>query len=425
MLSLSITVHLNIAFLSTALRLHEPPLIDNELLTNFQRETHAVSGTFQRPCVLETFARAHDALERWSKYIMYNVPPSFYRYSPINVSGDLIYGVTMLTRWARIMCPIVKMSIRCMPAPMLRAHPGITDPPPRPGGAVAGEPELPFGMQMMSLGVISGGNGDERSAVSTLNSGMASGRGRSSHSNQASSRQQVMEQAIPAIVQEIKRCLASRPELKLDVGGILSTIAGKFKATAEELRAACQHEDEPEPSVWDLSYRKVIITKMKLEKWIAVVSQDKCRPGLPLASDHEGGAAETDKNAAAAASCISPPPPRPVRDVNRREVQLSEAPANADPSQLGGPSPFLGSSSPPSVWEPVPDAGSYNTASVGAEYAVASRGSEASTASDPDCCPPIFQSWQYPNPNSAWSADAWAGVDPALWAEGNMDWTQC
>jgi len=79
---------------------------------------------------------------------------------------------------------------------------------------------------------------------------------------------------IPAAVTALREQLRSQPDLLLDIPGILMAIGEQFQKANEELMAGSDAEVSMVrgTSIWDLSAKKLMITRVKLERWAEIIA---------------------------------------------------------------------------------------------------------------------------------------------------------
>ncbi len=193
--------------------LYEPPVIDANLLSRLAGTL--TSLTPNRPSALDIFYRSHAALRAWFEHWL-SIPVHIYRWLPMPLCTQLIYGVTMLGRWARLVGPL-KPSGPNGPTTIIDPS---TDPSQLVGDlAAASTPTVPI---------------------------------RDSPD-------------VPAAIAALREQLRSQPQLALDISAVLGAIGAQFKAAD----AMCA---DGGANIWDLCARKVLITRAKLEKWAEVVA---------------------------------------------------------------------------------------------------------------------------------------------------------
>lgn len=194
-------------FDTALLRLYEPPLIFQNSLDTLPTSLDMLS--LSNLSQMDICARSSSALKAWFEHWL-EVPVREYFYLPLAASGQLIYGTTMLSRWAK-MCAVKPL------------------PPPPPATALEIEEQkqrLCLSSQVGNAMVPAGGS-------STLSA--------------------------------FQERVRSEPELQIDALGILEVMATRFKAVKLKDNAppgGVMHQD-----VWELAAKKIEFTRRKLERW--------------------------------------------------------------------------------------------------------------------------------------------------------------
>ncbi|EGO51949.1 hypothetical protein NEUTE1DRAFT_125546 [Neurospora tetrasperma FGSC 2508] len=88
---------------SAKMRLCEPPIIDASLLAKFYKDLTALDDN--TPSALDVFYRVSSGVREWFDH-WFTVPVSAYFYLPVSIICQIVYAVTMLARWSKIVSPI-------------------------------------------------------------------------------------------------------------------------------------------------------------------------------------------------------------------------------------------------------------------------------------------------------------------------------
>ncbi|KAJ2902847.1 hypothetical protein MKZ38_000041 [Zalerion maritima] len=218
------------SLVAAQLHLYEPPLLTAKLLQKLSAPV-SVSGVVQGGGLgsLDVLYHANAALKRWFDTFL-GMPVSGCLTLPLSLSAQLIYAITMLSRWAKLTAPWLA---------------GRTGPDAESGAAGAGQ----------------------NSKGETLNL-----------SDVNFSAAQV--QGIPPTIAALNAHLASTPGLALDVTAVLGAMANRFEAVIADLDQSspnqtsmvdggaegCSGPGAPITSIWELGVRKIRITRAKLER---------------------------------------------------------------------------------------------------------------------------------------------------------------
>ncbi|KAM0269854.1 hypothetical protein ACHAQH_009620 [Verticillium albo-atrum] len=217
------------------IRLNEPPILDAALLTAISTSLASDSQMPGVPTHLDAFYHSSSALRIWYQDWL-SVPVSSYYSLPLSVHIDLIYTVTTLGRWAKLVTPSV-------------AQPVTTVPPPDPSGSwnnptkedVSSRP--PMGGQLM--------------------------------------------QAVMAL----KTQLAAQPGLGLNAIGILGTLSDRLEQASDLLKAGGTEPQAWERNVWGRNAIKMKIAQLKLEQFAALTIEenmtDESSDEMDLQEDNE------------------------------------------------------------------------------------------------------------------------------------------
>lgn len=271
--------------------------------------------------------RAHSALQGFFES-WFDIPTSIYPAMPIYVMMQVVYGITMLARWAKILGPGHSPRRRDAPPDILTSQPMVWDPsamrPPVPEkkagtvtgmGTTAAPAPPPFERPSDSTA---------RAAISPKGNGLttttttppyppadaantAAALPLTGYMNPppqiitnpsqipASQFRESADPGIPGAVARLKAGLqAQQPGLNLDIVGILATLARRCEDVHEELTrtsgagggdgGGAWHND-----VWYFCAKKVLVARAKLERWAEIIASG----GLGGEGEEREGNAQT------------------------------------------------------------------------------------------------------------------------------------
>lgn len=234
---------------SAALRLHQPPSIDSDLINSLSKSLSSFDGPGSP---LDGFYQSHSALVTWFNTWL-SIPVANYYCQTTATCSLIIYGVSMLGRWAKLVTPAA-LSTGHAPIPFPddpsydeRRHTDSMSPTDHPSA---------------SSGV---------SAAETANASQSSldkePCGYSDHNAQTKA-----DPGLPTAVAELQARLKKQPGLNIDIVAILSTIQQRFQQVAVSLQRSSLDRETKHPNVWALSAIKLLITRAKLERWAELVA---------------------------------------------------------------------------------------------------------------------------------------------------------
>ncbi|KAH7156415.1 hypothetical protein EDB81DRAFT_646898 [Dactylonectria macrodidyma] len=236
------------AFLNTAtLRLYEPPVLDTPRIISMSESL--TSPTLGAASALDIFYQSRNALNEFFDNWL-SIPVSEYYRQTTPIAAQLVYGLTMLGRWAKFTVPIT-LNQPAMPMP--------TDT----------SADNPHTVMMKA---------DSEYAAS-LHSGKPTPSG-SSPSVQGKDSQEVgqivlregTDPRLPAAVAALRSQIQTQPGLSLDVSGILSGICSRFEEANSTFQVGPTEPGALDHTLWTMSAVKVRITRAKLERWAEIVA---------------------------------------------------------------------------------------------------------------------------------------------------------
>ncbi|KAH7219297.1 hypothetical protein DER44DRAFT_805235 [Fusarium oxysporum] len=211
--------------------------IRNELPPELQNDRAASA--------LDIFYQSRNALKKFfDDWLMVPIPEFYNQTTP--VVAQLVYGMTMLGRWAKYTAPI----------PLTKA----TTPMPQDTSARDPHDEIYKADSAYSASV--------SPSVATP-SAMT---GRDSHETSPISLREGTDPKLPAAVAALRSQIQTQPGLSLDVTGILSAICARFEEANASFQMASTEPGSSDHNLWSMSAIKVKITRAKLERWAEIVA---------------------------------------------------------------------------------------------------------------------------------------------------------
>ncbi|KAJ4292537.1 hypothetical protein N0V90_009200 [Kalmusia sp. IMI 367209] len=219
-----IQTHIN----TIRLRLHEPPRLSAPLLLSISKTLSQGSVSSSTQFFLDSIYQSMAAIKAW--YTNWsNVPSSTYYAFPLTIALDLLYAITILGRWAKLVTPSVMHSVR---EPLPQDPSGSYNDPPNPS---TGTTDV---------------NANKPSALDS--SGEESG-------------------LIDAVA-TLKAHLVSQPELSIDVTGILSQLICKMEDASAAIVDKSQDAQGAGHNVWSLCAAKLQIAQLKIAQWTEITA---------------------------------------------------------------------------------------------------------------------------------------------------------
>ncbi|ERS96503.1 hypothetical protein HMPREF1624_07419 [Sporothrix schenckii ATCC 58251] len=276
------------------LRLYEPPLLDLPLLRTLSSSltsalTAASSPT--RATALDMLYRARTALTAFFDQF-FTVSIHIYQWLPLPLYVHLIYGITMLSRWARLIGPTrpahanlrgpaLNKAAVDTPASSNSTTPASAEPASATTDAAsASTPTLDLRDPSHRL-VPGQGAAATKPGVSGISgiAGIAGPGGRGPVSSMPFAFIPGMDprelQRDPSLLQAVARLrdhMRLQPDLQLDIPATLTTIWDRFEQSNREMRAAgaAKFGDSVARgmNVWDLTARKIAIMRFKVGRYL-------------------------------------------------------------------------------------------------------------------------------------------------------------
>lgn len=231
-------------FLNTAmLRLYEPPILDAPRIISMSESL--TSPTLGAASALDIFYQSRNALKKFfDDWLTVPIPEFYNQTTP--VVAQLVYGMTMLGRWAKYTAPI----------PLTKA----TTPMPQDTSARDPHDE------------IYKANSTYSASVSPSVATPSVTTGRDSNETSPISLREGTDPRLPAAVAALRSQIQTQPGLSLDVTGILSAICARFEEANASFQMASTEPGSSDHNLWSMSAIKVKITRAKLERWAEIVA---------------------------------------------------------------------------------------------------------------------------------------------------------
>lgn len=231
-------------FLNTAmLRLYEPPILDAPRIISMSESL--TSPTLGAASALDIFYQSRNALKKFfDDWLTVPIPEFYNQTTP--VVAQLVYGMTMLGRWAKYTAPI----------PLTKA----TTPMPQDTSARDPHDEIYKADSAYSASV----------SPSVATPSVTTGR--DSHETSPISLREGTDPRLPAAVAALRSQIQTQPGLSLDVTEILSAICARFEEANASFQMASTEPGSSDHNLWSMSAIKVKITRAKLERWAEIVA---------------------------------------------------------------------------------------------------------------------------------------------------------
>lgn len=229
---------------TAALRLHAPPSIDSELIESLSESLASPSDESNSP--LDEIYRSRAALVAWFDNWL-SVPVSSYHSQTTATCSLVIYAISMLNRWAKLIIPSKLRTERVV------GSPGPQKPPADPRQYRLSPPSA---VSSAPTPADSDSNQDTEYCAS------------SQHNRQVKSDPQ-----LPVAVASLQaRLQQQRPGLDVDIPGILSTLQGRFQQVSLSIQEWSASEAENgDLNVWSMSAVKILSTRARLARWAELV----------------------------------------------------------------------------------------------------------------------------------------------------------
>lgn len=399
-------VLLRVYFTFATLHLNEPPPVDAAVLRKLADSLTDVNRS--TPSALDVFYRAQSALQDFFES-WFEIPPNMYPGMPIFIMMQVVYSITMLARWAKILGPGQTPRRWNAPPDILTSqkfmwHPATTKPVPLTLFGAGLAPVPSFSTDSSNAATTTS---DTMGAETQTTSSTASAQGQPSRVDirlgktsthirnpsqiPASQFRESADPTIPSVVASLKAKLLTQPGLNIDIIGILSTLAQRCEKVHKELTEKGEGGDWNN-DIWYLCKKRILITRAKLEKWAEIIASG----GTPTSA---GPAA--DGVAAPQADQAQGEREEDMGDAGGAGVRLTEAQAQAKTqAQAGHGHPV-----------PVQD---------GDFLAAFQR--QIETAGQDILAPNPMGDDEWQN-GDVWTDDMFDQLDPSLWLNDGSDWS--
>ncbi|KAL9574381.1 hypothetical protein ACKAV7_001535 [Fusarium commune] len=194
---------------------------------------------------LDIFYQSRNALKKFfDDWLMVPIPEFYNQTTP--VVAQLVYGMTMLGRWAKYTAPI----------PLTKAT------TPMPQDTSARDPHD----DIHKAGSAYAASVSPSAATPSVTTG------RESQETSPISLREGIDPRLPAAVAALRSQIQTQPGLSLDVTGILSAICARFEEANASFQMASTEPGASDHNLWSMSAIKVKITRAKLERWAEIVA---------------------------------------------------------------------------------------------------------------------------------------------------------
>lgn len=230
------------------LRLYEPPIVDTTLVTSISN--WLINSPPGETSPLDQVYQSRNALLAWLDNWL-AVPSSMYYCQITTQTAQIVYGLTMLGRWARLAAPTTVYESRSSVSPGSSAADNTTE--------NLMIPSFGAGSQASESGASP--RGIWYAPLSTINTDTCM-------FGQVITRQ-ATDPKLPPALAILRSQLKDIPGLAIDIPRILEEFCSRF----EEADAIACENGQSEYNVWSMGAIKVRITQAKLERWADLVTQ--------------------------------------------------------------------------------------------------------------------------------------------------------
>ncbi|KAJ4271337.1 hypothetical protein NW762_000039 [Fusarium torreyae] len=198
---------------------------------------------------LDIFYQSRNALKQFFDDWL-SIPISEYYCQTTPVAAQVVYGLTMLGRWAKFTAPI----------------PLTTATTPMPNDTSAQDPNVElYKVDSEYSASVSPSNATPSVAATSTH-------GKDSQASSPIVLREGTDPRLPAAVAALRSQIQSQPGLSLDVTGILSGICSRFEDASASFQVASTEPGTSDHNLWSMSAIKVRITRAKLERWAEIVA---------------------------------------------------------------------------------------------------------------------------------------------------------
>ena len=249
------------------LRLYQPPVLDHHTIQSMSETLTSCqpgAGTtldqlYQSAAAIRGFFGAWLA-----------APASSYHYFPTYLMSQMVYGLTMLGRWSKLIAPL---SAQLSKPPTLSTDPSAGNPNyarlvAETGNAVATRSDLPTPAELST----------RRSQSSS-----------SVRPQEPAQRQTESDPRLSVAISALRSQLHSQPGLIVDVSTILSAVGEKFEEVNKTLMEISTDSGATQLNIWTMGTMKLRITQARLGRWAELVTEtEKARVGKSTVEAHDG-----------------------------------------------------------------------------------------------------------------------------------------
>ncbi|KAH7001460.1 hypothetical protein EDB80DRAFT_722326 [Ilyonectria destructans] len=237
------------AFLNTAaLRLYEPPVLDTPRIISMSESL--TSPTLGAASALDIFYQSRNALNQFFDNWL-SIPVSEYYRQTTPIAAQLVYGLTMLGRWAKFTVPITLNQQPQTPMPVDTSE----NNPNR--NMFKADSEYAASLQ---------------SGKPTPSEPSPSSRDKDSQDVGQIVLREGTDPRLPGAVAALRSQIQTQPGLSLDVSGFLTGICSRFEEANARFQAGPAEPGALDHTLWTMSAVKVRITRAKLERWAEIVA---------------------------------------------------------------------------------------------------------------------------------------------------------
>ncbi|KAI5467458.1 hypothetical protein BGZ63DRAFT_346309 [Mariannaea sp. PMI_226] len=229
------------------LRLYEPPVLDAPKIISISESL--TSPTLGAASALDIFYQSRNALkEFFDNWLL--IPVSEYYRQTTPIAAQLVYGITMLGRWAKFTAPI---TLKVPQTPM-------------PNDTSANNPNVNLYRNDSEYA------SSVTSAMPTPSESSPSTRNQDPQEYSQIVLREGTDPRLPTAVAELRSQIQSQSGLALDVSGFLTDICSKFDQANATFQASPMESGALDHTLWSMSAVKVRITRAKLERWAEIVA---------------------------------------------------------------------------------------------------------------------------------------------------------
>ncbi|CAK7229135.1 hypothetical protein SEUCBS140593_007144 [Sporothrix eucalyptigena] len=444
---------------SITLRLYEPPLLDLVLLRKLSTSLTSAASPMMATA-LDMLYSACSALKKFFDQF-FSISIHVYQWLPIPIYVNLVYGITMMSRWARLIGP----TRPAQPNPNNLRGPAVLN----NGSSAASLSAAAATASSTSAAGASSTSASSNNTPPTISSldlkdpshRLVSGQGVGATLGAGvgatsipftfipgmDARELQRDPSLLAAVSRLREHMRQQPDLQLDIPATLATIWDKFEQSNREMRAAgaAKFGDSVGRgmNVWDLTARKIAIMRFKVGRYLdgaTAAADPQGSNGNGSGGNGGGDAQEPQQSRNQDQQQHEPQRPQtsfhPYLPYARQQVypnqqqdsqkygsaglgmgQQQQLPMHT-PTQM--PTFASGTGNTPSNTAGTPGAGSWPQLNgLPADLGSYVMGGQGVAAADLSFGLGNLEGWDN---DPLWGTDLFgAGTDPGMWAE-NMDW---